>query len=125
MDKIKDNRGGKRVAAGRPSLKKKNNKKLIALSDQAVSALEYYSGRLGISMADVVDTLCVFYLDKSNSDILHCPKCGNPIAFMPLIHVVGCDAECVICGEKLYMGEENTPQPPGRVIRSTSDLDEI
>lgn len=96
--------GGKRPGAGRPSLNYKGKKKLVQLSDQAANSLEYYSKELGISMSDIVDSLCVMYLDTSNKDITHCPKCKKPLVWEALVPMTEFDVECT-CGYVAYIGE--------------------
>lgn len=103
MTEKKEKRGGKRPGAGRPALNK--SKSLIALSAQAHSSLEYYSKELGINKSDLVNSLCILYLDKNNKDILHCPQCGKPLAFEAFLPVIGCDVECT-CGYVTYIGEQ-------------------
>lgn len=103
MDEKKEKRGGKRAGAGRPSLNK--SKSLLSLSKQACASLEYYAKELGINKSDLVNSLCIFYLGKENKDILHCPKCGKPLAFEALLPVIGCAVECT-CGYVTYIGEQ-------------------
>lgn len=102
MSETKKTRGGKRHGAGRPSLNK--TKSLISLSDQAFSSLEYYSKELGYNKSDLVDALCLLYLDKRNKDIMHCPQCGKPLVWEALLSVIECDIECE-CGYKTHIGE--------------------
>lgn len=104
MAGTKGKSGGKRAGSGRPSLKEKANKKLIALSDQALEALEYYSKELGMSKSDILDNLCILYLDQHNKDITHCPKCGKPLVWESLVSMVDFDIECT-CGHCMHIGE--------------------
>lgn len=104
MAGIKGKSGGKRSGAGRTSLKEKGNKKLLSISDEATKLLEFYSKELGYSMSDIVDALCILYLDKGNKDITHCPQCGKPLAWESLIPMIGCDVECK-CGYEMHIGE--------------------
>lgn len=104
MAGIRGKSGGKRVGSGRPSLKDKTNKKLISLSNTALESLEYYSKELGLSKSDILDALCVFYLDKNNKDITHCPKCGKPLVWESLLTNTKCDVECV-CGYIAHVGD--------------------
>ncbi|MFV0326127.1 MAG: hypothetical protein ACK5LF_17405 [Bacteroides xylanisolvens] len=101
MAEKEEKRGGKRPGAGRPSLKK--TKRLISLSEQANSYLEYYSKELGINKSDIVNSLCVLYLDTNNKDIIHCSKCGKPLVWEPLVPMIECEVECK-CGYKMHIG---------------------
>ena len=103
MSETKGKRGGKRQGAGRPSLKKIKN--LVSLSEQANSYLEHYSKELGLNKSDIVNKLCILYLDTTNKDIIHCPKCRKPLAWEPLLQVVECEIECA-CGNKIHIGED-------------------
>lgn len=113
MDRIKNKWGGKRAGAGRSSLKKKTNKKMISLSDQALTALDYYSSHLKISRADIVDALCILYLHKGNKDIFHCPACGKPLAWESLLQVIGCIVTCE-CGYESHIGENEEIRVEGK-----------
>ena len=104
MAGIKGKSGGARSGAGRPSLKEKNNKKLFSLSVEAIEKLDFYSKELGVSKSDIIDSLCLLYLDKQNKDILHCPECGKPLAWESLLAVVESEVEC-ICGYSTHVGE--------------------
>lgn len=105
MAGVKGKSGGKRPGAGRSSLKEKRNQKLISLSDDAAARLEYYSKELGYSKSDIIDALCLLYLDRHNSDITHCPKCEKPLAWESLLSIVECDVECE-CGMCIHIGGE-------------------
>lgn len=95
-------RGGKRPGAGRPALKKTKN--LISLSEQANNSLEYYSKELGLNKSDIVNNLCILYLDTNNKDVIHCPKCGKPLVWEPLLPVLECEVECK-CGHIILIGK--------------------
>lgn len=105
MAGIKGKSGGKREGAGRISLKKKEARTSISLSDSAAEALNKYSEELGISKSDIVDALCLLYLSNSNQDILHCPECGKPLAWDVFIQVVECEITCN-CGYTTNIKDE-------------------
>lgn len=73
--------GGARTGTGRTSMSKRNNNKRIPVSDQIHDLLTKYSIGLGLSRSDIVESLCLLYLDKHNKDIEHCSKCESPIFF--------------------------------------------
>ena len=70
MSGVKGKSGGKRSGAGRSTLKEKSIRKSLLLSDQANTLLEQYSKELGVSRSDLVDALCIMYLNKDNKSIL-------------------------------------------------------
>lgn len=114
MAGVKGKSGGKRSGAGRSSLKEKRNQKLISLSDEASNSLEYYSKKLGYTKSDIVDALCLLYLNKRNMDITHCPKCEKPLVWESLMTAIECDVECE-CGFKTHVGEDII-EPSGKKI---------
>lgn len=125
MAGIKGKSGGKRKGSGRTSIFKKETQKLIKMSDQSRSILKYYSENLGICESDIIESLCLLYLQKDNKDITHCPQCGKPLAWEAIISVMGCDVECE-CGYETYVGEKiDLSNVKGISISSLNDLDKI
>lgn len=125
MAGIKGKSGGKREGAGRTSIYKKESQKLIKISDQVKETLKYYSMSLGFSESDIIEALCLLYLQKDNMDITHCPQCGKPLAWEAIISVMGCDVECE-CGYETYVGEKiDLSNVKGISFSSLDDLDKI
>lgn len=106
MAGIKGRSGGKRTGAGRKSVYDKSEQKLIKLSAQTKKTLRYYSDSIGINESDLIEALCLLYLDKSNSDITHCPECGEPIFFDFVQGTIAGEIEITCqCGYGMKIGE--------------------
>lgn len=126
MAGIKGRSGGARTGAGRTSLSKKNNNKRIPISDQIYDLLSEYSVGLGLSKSDIVESLCLLYLDRHNKDIEHCPKCSRPV-FWGFVQggPEKCEAKCQ-CGEIVEIdGEEPFNIPDPIAVISLKELDEF
>lgn len=104
MAGTKGKSGGDRPGSGRTSLKKKEKRVSVYISQSSETVLTEYTEQLGISKSDIVDALCLLYLSKSNKDILHCPKCGKPLVWDALLQAVEYDVECT-CGYSAHIGD--------------------
>ena len=122
MAGIKGKSGGARQGAGRSSAYKKDGNKRVIISDEVYDLLSRYSEGLGLSRSDIVNALCLLYLDKHNKDIMHCQKCGKPILFE---FVQTCDsAECA-CGEIYEVPNGSFDFPAATKSIRVEDLDDF
>lgn len=128
MGGIKGKSGGARPGAGRTSLSKRNDNKRIPVSNQIHDLLTQYSDGLGLSRSDIVESLCLLYLDKRNKDIDHCPKCESPVFFDfgqgSVLETT--EFKCSKCGEEIRIDGEGTSETPEpSVVIKLKDLEEF
>lgn len=82
-------RGGKRPNSGVKQLRVKELRVTLKMSQQSSDLLTRYSKGVGVSRSDLLDALIVMSLNEDNRDIIHCPKCHEPVAYSPIIPLSG------------------------------------
>lgn len=82
-------RGGKRPNSGVKQLRVKELRVTLKMSQQSSDLLTHYSKGVGVSRSDLLDALIVMSLNEDNRDIIHCPKCHEPVAYSPMIPATG------------------------------------
>lgn len=82
-------RGGKRPNSGVKQIRVKELRVTLKMSQQSSDLLTRYSKGVGVSRSDLLDALIVMSLNKDNRDIIHCPKCHEPVAYSPIIPLSG------------------------------------
>ena len=82
-------RGGKRPNSGVKQIRVKELRVTLKMSQQSSDLLTRYSKGVGVSRSDLLDALIVMSLNEDNRDIIHCPKCHEPVAYSPIIPLSG------------------------------------
>ena len=82
-------RGGKRPNAGLKQIRAKELRVNLMMSQRSSDLLTRYAKGTGLTRSDLLDALIVMHLNEENRDIIHCPKCHQPVAYSPMIPVSG------------------------------------
>lgn len=100
--------GGKRDGAGRPTPIKKGNQLKVYVSEDVSCTLDKYSKFTGSTKSDIVEMALHTYMSQSNPDFVFCPKCHEPVAFLPVIPYTGdgeIECHCNNCGKDFIVKE--------------------
>lgn len=93
-------RGGKRPNSGLKQLRPKELKITLKMSKKVNDTLNRYSESTGISKSDLVDAILSLQLHRENRDFIHCPGCGEPLAYAPIIPATGLTEFTCKCGHE-------------------------